>query len=242
MANDPAIDQILHQLVIANRALSAERVIDDFGHVSARHPDDPNRFFLSRSRSPCLVTADDIIEFTLEGEALNQNGRRLYAERFIHGAIYMKRPDIHCVVHHHARSVIPFTVTQTPLRPMFHMAAVIGTDVPTWDSQEEFGDTNMLVDSLPMGLSLAKTLGEGSCVLLRGHGAVCAGRSVAEACFVSVYLKENAELLLNTFSLSGDPAYLSKGEVENTRSMLLGEMPLGRAWEYLKSRAGYTGL
>ena len=158
MSTDPAVENLLHDLVIANRALAAEGVIDDFGHVSARHPGNPQRYFLSRSRSPGIVTIDDLIEFTLEGEPLNQGGRRLYAERFIHGAIYIERPDVNCVVHHHARSVLPFTISATPLRPAFHMAAVIGPEVPTWDSQDEFGDTNMLVDSLPMGRSLARVL------------------------------------------------------------------------------------
>ncbi len=237
-----AVENLLRDLVIANRALAVEGVIDDFGHVSARHPSRPDRFFLSRSRSPGLVTRDDLLEFTHEGDLVRPDSRRLYAERFIHGAIYLERPDIHCVVHHHARSVLPFATTGTRLRPIFHMASVIGDAVPTWNSQDEFGDTNMLVDSLPMGLSLARKLGSGRCVLLRGHGAVCAAESIAGACFVSIYLKENAEVILNTLPLSPKPEYLTAGEVSKTSAMLLGEMPLSRAWDYWKSRAGFAGL
>ncbi len=168
--------------------------------------------------------------------------RKLYAERFIHGATYAARPDLNCVVHHHARSVLPFTTTDIPLRPMFHMAAVIGQEIPVWDSQDEFGDTNMLVDSLAMGNSLARALDTGRCVLLRGHGAVCAAESIAAACFVSIYLKENAELVLNTLSLSAKPKFLTAGEIAKTSALLLSEMPLTRAWDYWKSRAGYAGL
>jgi ribulose-5-phosphate 4-epimerase/fuculose-1-phosphate aldolase len=243
MTNEIAsVENLLSDLVIANRALSVEGVIDDFGHVSARHPSRPDRFFLSRSRSPSLVTRDDLLEFTLEGDLVGQDSRRLYAERFIHGAIYLERPDVNCVVHHHARSVLPFTTTGVPLRPMFHMASVIGADIPVWNSQDEFGDTNMLVDSLQMGLSLARKLGKGRSVLLRGHGAVCAAESVAGACLVSIYMKENAELVLNALPLSASPEYLSAGEISKTSAMLLGEMPLARAWDYWKSRAGFAGL
>ena len=125
---------------------------------------------------------------------------------------------------------------------MFHMASVIGDEVPIWNSQDEFGDTNMFVDSLKMALSLARKLGGGRCVLLRGHGAVCAADSIAGACLVSIYLKENAELILNTLPLSPKPEYLTAGEISKTSEMLLGEMPLARAWDYWKSRAGFAGI
>lgn len=241
MNDDAIVRTTIQELVIANRALAAENVIDDFGHVSARHPLRPDRFLLSRSRSPMLVTADDIMEFELDGTPVEQNGRRVYAERFIHAAIFAARPDVNCVTHHHARSVLPFTVTDTVLRPMFHMASVIGHAVPVWESQDKFGDTNMLVDTLPMGESLARALGNGTCALLRGHGAVCAASTIAGACLVSVYLKENAEMVLNTLPL-GEPRYLTEGEVDKAAAMLLSPMPLERAWTYRKAKAGFHGL
>ncbi|SMH32792.1 class II aldolase/adducin family protein [Mesorhizobium australicum] len=241
MHDDAIVRTTIQELVIANRALAAENVIDDFGHVSARHPLRPDRFLLSRSRSPMLVSADDIMEFELDGTPVDQNGRRVYAERFIHAAIFAARPEVNCVTHHHARSVLPFTVTDTVLRPMFHMASVIGHAVPVWESQDEFGDTNMLVDTLPMGESLARALGDGTCALLRGHGAVCAASTIAGACLVSVYLKENAEMVLNALPL-GAPRYLTAGEVDKAAAMLLSPMPLERAWTYRKAKAGFHGL
>lgn len=242
MNEQDILTKTVQDLVIANRALAAEDVIDDFGHVSARHPLRPDRFLLSRSRSPMLVTADDIMEFTLAGDPVALNGRNPYKERFIHGAIYAARPDVHCVTHHHARSILPFTVTPVPLRPVFHMAAIIGAEVPVWDSQPEFGDTNMLVDTLPMAQSLAAVLGQGSCAMLRGHGAVCAAPTIAGACLVSVYLKENAEILLNTLPLSAQPSYLTAGEISMAGQMLHSPVPLERAWGYRKAKAGFAGL
>jgi ribulose-5-phosphate 4-epimerase/fuculose-1-phosphate aldolase len=241
MTDQRLVDNAIRDLVLANRILAREDVIDDFGHVSVRHPTNPERFLLSRSRSPEVVTRDDIMEFELDGTLVSDDNRRPYAERFIHGAIYMARPDVNSVSHHHARSVIPFSITDTPLRPVFHMASVMGSDVPVWDSQPEFGDTNMLVDSLDMGHSLAKALGGGRAALLRGHGAICAAPDLKAICMISIYMKDNAELILKTLPL-GQPKFLSPGEIEKAGSMLLSEMPLARAWDYWTARAGFSGI
>jgi ribulose-5-phosphate 4-epimerase/fuculose-1-phosphate aldolase len=241
MMPEPAVDAVLTQLVIANRILAREGVIDDFGHVSVRHPTNAGRYFLSRSRSPEIVVREDIIEFTLEGEPIDQNGRAMYRERALHGAVYMARPEVNAVTHHHARAVIPFGLTGKPLRAAFHMASVIGHKVPVWDSQAEFGDTNMLIETMDQGHSMASAMEGERCVLIRGHGATCCGSSLREAVFVSVYLKENAELVLNTLPL-GEPNYLTAGEIDQTRAMLFSDMAQTRAWDYRAARAGFRGL
>jgi HCOMODA/2-hydroxy-3-carboxy-muconic semialdehyde decarboxylase len=241
MSGASVAELVKRELVLANRILARESVIDDFGHVSMRHPENPNRYFLARSRSPALVTLDDIIEFTLEGEPIDQRGRAMYSERAIHGCIYMARPDVNSISHHHARSVLPFTVTDEPLKPLFHMASVIGDSVPVWDSQPEFGDTDMLINTLPMGHSLAKTLGQGRTVLIRGHGAVVVGEDIRNMVIASVYLKENAELVLTARSL-GKLYYLTPGEVQKTGAMLRSQLATDRAWDYYVARAGFGGL
>jgi ribulose-5-phosphate 4-epimerase/fuculose-1-phosphate aldolase len=241
MTTTKAIESALRDLVIANRILAREGIIDDFGHVSVRNPENPDRYFLSRSRSPEIVTIDDIVEFDLEGTPVRPETRNLYKERALHGAIYMARPDVNAVTHHHARPVLPFTVTDLALRPVFHMASVIGAEVPKWDSQAEFGDTNMLVDDLPKGHSLARALGSGTTAILRGHGSVCAAHSLAAVCFISVYLTENARVLLETLP-HGTPTYLTPGEVEQTGKMLLTDLPMERAWAYYAARAGFAGI
>ena len=238
---DPAIADILTQLVMANRILAREDVIDDFGHVSVRHPANPGRYFLSRSRSPEMVTKDDLMEFTLEGEPVAQNGRAMYRERALHGAVYLARPEVNAVTHHHARSVLPFTLGRVKLRPVFHMASVIGHDVPVWDSQDEFGDTNMLIETMAQGHSMARAMGGERCVLIRGHGATCAGASLREVVFVSIYMKENAEAQLRMMQV-GEPVFLSAGEIEQCRAMLLSDLPQDRTWDYRVARAGYRGL
>lgn len=242
MSATSIVEHVKRELVLANRIMARENVIDDFGHVSLRHPENPNHYFLARSRSPELVTAEDIIEFTLEGEPIDQRSRAMYSERAIHGCIFMARPDINAVSHFHARPVLPFTIADEPLRPLFHMASVIGEKVPVWDSQPEFGDTDMLVNTLPMGHSLAKKLGQGRVALIRGHGAVAVGENIRNLVMTSVYLKENAELALQA-RVFGKPLYpLTPGEVQKTGAMLRTQLATDRAWDFYVARAGFRGL
>src|ERR1700686_1753486 len=166
----PDYNVIIEELVAANRILAAQEVVDAFGHVSARHPQKPDRFLLSRAKSPELVEADDIMEFILDGVAIDSRGRKGYLERFIHGALYEARPDIQSVVHSHSRSVIPFGVTGEKLRPVMHSCATIGHEVPVWDARDTFGDTDLLISDMRMGRDLARVMGNGSCALMRGHG------------------------------------------------------------------------
>lgn len=238
---DDILETTITNLVIANRILAREDVIDDFGHVSVRNPLNHERYFISRSRSPEVVTRDDIMEFTLDGELIGNDHRRPYAERHIHGAIYKDRPDVNAVTHHHARSILPFTMNAISLRPIFHMSSVIGKEIETWDSQVEFGDTNMLVDSMEMGHSLSRALGENRVALLRGHGCVCAADNLKAVCMVSIGLKDNAKLIHEILQI-GELSYLTDGEIEKTSAMLLSPMPLARAWDYWVARAGFSGI
>src|SRR5215510_16594672 len=187
------LDFHIGQLVIANRILANEGVVDAYGHVSMRHPHYPERYLLSWSRSPELVERADIMEFTLDGKPVSDDGRAPYLERFIHGGIYEARPDIHGVVHNHSPSVIPFGITERKLKPLLHMCANIGNDVPTWDSHDKFGDTALLVESVDMGRDLARAFGSGRSILMRGHGATVAAPNVRHAVFISIYLEVNAK-------------------------------------------------
>ncbi|TPG57170.1 class II aldolase/adducin family protein [Roseomonas nepalensis] len=233
---------VLGDLVIANRILAHEGVLDDFGHVAVRHPGRADRFFVSRSRSPEIVTRDDLLEFTLDGVPVDPKGLRPYLESVLHARIFAARPDVQATVHHHSPAVLPYTVVDdVPLRPVFHMASVLGGPVPVWDSRDEFGDTNMLIDDVPKADSLARALGGGTSVLLRNHGAACAAQSLPAVVFVSVRMKDNAELQSRAMAM-GKPRYLTEGETRMTAEMLMGERPLDRAWSYWRARAGYGGI
>jgi HCOMODA/2-hydroxy-3-carboxy-muconic semialdehyde decarboxylase len=231
-----ALTQALDELVTANRILAREGVVDSFGHVSIRHPDRPERYLLSRARAPECIEIDDLMEFASDGTPIDPAGRKPYAERFIHGAVYDARPEVKAVVHHHSPSVIPFGVTGAPLSPVMHMCAGIGTRIPTWDSRTRFGDTNLLVTNAAMATDLAAALGQRPVILMRGHGCVVAGASLREVVFNSIYLQLNADLQMKARVL-GDITFLSDGEVAavlRTR----GSFTFERAWEYWCRRAG----
>lgn len=236
----PELERAIRDVVIANRILAQEDVVDAFGHVSLRHPLDPQRYLLSRSRSPELVAVEDIMEFALDGTALNGDTRPPYHERFIHGAIYEARPDVQAVIHAHARDVLPFTITKTPLRPVVHTACVIGPHLPVWDIRDNFGDTNLLVVNMDQGRDLARALGRDNVALMRGHGFAAAGRSLLEVVRMGVYLPNNARVLLEALRL-GEVTALSPGEIA-AHTFKPGDPSMWRAWEYWARRAGCGDL
>jgi ribulose-5-phosphate 4-epimerase/fuculose-1-phosphate aldolase len=225
------------RLVAANRVLANEGVVDAFGHVSVRDPRNAGRFWLARSRSPALVELDDLMEFGLDGTAVDARGRTPYGERMIHAAVYAARADVHSVVHHHAYGVLPFTITDEPLRPVVHTASVIGAEIPVWDIRTKFGDTDMLVRSIEQGRDLAATLANNTCVLMRGHGAVVVGASVERAVLTAIYLQVNASVLLQALPL-GAPEALSAGEIARSADAQFSPLALDRTWEYFCQRAG----
>src|SRR5258708_21561859 len=195
---------LITELVIANRILANEDVVDAYGHVSVRHPEAPERFFLAHSKSPALVEAGDIVEHTLDGAALKPEARPLYLERFIHAAIYEARPEVMAVVHAHAEDVLPFTITSEALRPVIHSGAFIGAEVPVWDIAERFGDrTNLLVTNIAQGRDLAKRLAGNNVALMRGHGFAAAARSLIDVVRMSVYLPPNARGQFKGMQLRG---------------------------------------
>lgn len=207
-----ALENLMEELVTANRILARERVLDSFGHISVRHPEKPDRYFLSRARAPQLVEIGDIMEFTLQGKSVGAEPGKPYSERFIHGAIYEARAEVMAVVHNHSPNVVPFTVTRQKMRPIMHMCAPIGTDIPNWDIRNKFGDTNLLVTGMAMGRDFAATLGTHTVALMRGHGSSVVGRSIREVVFTSVYMEINAEMLIKALSM-GEVTYLSEGEI-----------------------------
>ncbi len=229
------LSELLGELAIANRILAHEDVLDAFGHVSVRHPANPKRYFLSRSRGPELVEPGDIYEFTLESEPVVPPRLRLYSERVIHGEIYKARPDVHAVCHHHAPAILPYCITGMPLVPVYHLGAAMGQRAPFWDSRDEFGDTNLLVVKPEEGASLARALGHHSVVLMRRHGATVVGANLHQLIFRTIYTARNAEYQ-SAAQAQGTISPLSPGEVEKAQKLNLDPGPVQRAWEYWATR------
>lgn len=243
------VQAAIRELVTANRILGHEGVVDALGHVSLRHPEDAGRYLLSCSRSPALVTEDDIMEFDLDSAPLvDPRGRSLYAERAIHGCVYRARPDVHAVCHSHAHPLIPFAVTGLPIKPIWVMGAVIGEETPVWDIREEFPtDGGMLVVNSAIGSSLARRLGAARVCLMAGHGAVIAEASLKRTALVAIGVLANAELQLQSRLLTltqspdgRDVRYLTQSEITAMAEQAFNLQALERMWEYWATRAGYA--
>lgn len=226
----------IEDLVAANRILVDQGVLDGYGHVSVRHDRDPNRYLMSRSIAPELVTAGDVMEYDLDSNPVDARGRSSYIERFIHGEIYKVRPDVKAVVHSHSPSLIPFGVTAVPLRPVYHMSAFLWAGAPVFDIRTASGqDTDMLVRTPALGRALAQRLGSAPLVLMRGHGVAVIGGSLQQAVFRSVYTELNARLQAQAMALGGAVTYLDPEEARKAEATLLGT--LGRPWELWKRKA-----
>ena len=229
---DPALMQ---DLVVANRVLTDLNVIDGFGHVSMRHPTDPNRYLMGRSVAPALVTADDIMEYDLDSNPVDAKGRASFLERFIHGEIYKARPDVKAIVHTHSPGIIPFSVSSTPLRPVFHLGAFLFPDVPVFEIRDSAGMSNMLVSNTQLGKALASTLGDRSVALMRGHGSVVVASTIPMAVFRAHYSNVNAQLQSQALALGGSVSYLLGEESQKTLAVI--DQIHGRAWDLWKRAA-----
>jgi len=236
---DPLAD-LRYDIALANRMLAHEGVLDAFGHVSARHPDDPNRYLLSRSRAPELVEPNDILEYTLDSKPVEATDIPQYSERVIHGAIYQARPDVMSVCHHHAPAFMPLVITGIDYVPVFHLGAVGGLHPPFWDQRDEFGDTNLLVVKPEEGASLARRLGQHWMVLMNRHGVTVAATSVRETVFRCYFSSRNAEFQIAA-AAAGAVQPLSPGEVKQAFNLGTGTTGQTRSWEVWTARLGKAG-
>ena len=219
----------IRELVDANHILFDQGVVDGFGHVSVRHPDRPDRFLLARSMAPALVTERDVLEFDLEGAAVEEGGPAAYLERFIHSEIYRRRGDVHAVVHSHSPSVVPFGVVKAArLQPMFHMCGFLGGSTPVFEIRDFAGDgSDLLISNKQLGAALAQSLGRGPAVLMRGHGSTVVGSNLRQAVFRAVYTEVGARLQTEAMRL-GPVTYLTEQETIATTNTI--GTQIDRSW------------
>lgn len=220
---------LVDELVLANHILFRQGVVDAYGHVSARRPDDPEHFLLTWAVAPALASAVDVLTFDLDGNTPDAAGRELYSERFIHAAIYAARPDVMGIVHSHSPAIIPFSITPIGLRPVWHMSAFLADGVARFDTQDVAGDTDLLIKNMQLAGDLAAAIGARPVALLRGHGSVVVGRSVREAVYRAVYTETNARLQADALRMGAPVTYLTPGEAELMNAYMTPDVR--RPWE-----------
>ncbi len=226
----------LSDLVIANRILALEGILDAYGHCSVRDPRDPNRYLMSRSLAPALVTVEDIVLHDLENNAMTHTGQRLYYERWIHGEIYKVRPDVDAIVHSHSPTVVPFASTKAPLRPLLHNAAFLGFGTPVFEIRTFMPDSDLMISSASLGKALAEALGPAQVVLLRGHGNVVVGPTIEVAVYRAYYTEINARQQAVAMAFGPQHVvYMSAGECTTTDKV--NQAYVERPWSLWKSKA-----
>ena len=230
---------LIDRLVYANRILYDQGIVDGLGHVSVRHPDQEDVFLLSCNRAPGMVKRQDIVCYDLDGNAVSETTERPYLERFIHSEIYRARPDVVAVVHSHSPSVIPFAITQNPLKPVFHMSGFLGSGSAHFEIREAAGNTDMLIRSAYLGEALAKSLGKHNCVLMRGHGSTVVGTSLEQVIYRAIYAEVNAKLQLAANGL-GEISFLNEEEAKLSSDMNDGQIP--RSWNLWVARLGQIDI
>jgi HCOMODA/2-hydroxy-3-carboxy-muconic semialdehyde decarboxylase len=233
----PVDPSVLQDLVYANHICAEQGVLDGYGHVSVRHPHAPERYFLSRSLSPAVITIDDIMEYDLDSNPVDQRGRLMYLERCIHGEIFKARPDVNAIVHSHSPAVVPFSVvTKVKLQPICHMSAFLAEGVPNFEIREAAGMTDLLIRDNKLGRALAETLGKKNVALMRGHGNVCVGPNLMTAVYRAVYTEVNARLQAQAIALGGEITFMDPQEC----ALITGRKDLNfdRPWRMWKERIG----
>ncbi len=239
MTQQENIEEAILDLVAANRILAMEGVLDGFGHVSIRDPRDPKCYLMSRSISPALVSADDIIQHDLENNAVQEKdrGAKLYYERWIHGEVYKARPDINAIVHSHSPTVVPFASTKASLRPLLHNASFLGFGAPVFEIRTVVENSDLMISTAELGKAMADTLGAtAEVVLLRGHGNVVVGPNIQVAVFRAYYTEINARQQAQAMALGphDEVVYMNAGECETTDKVM--QAVAGRPWQLWKSR------
>lgn len=240
--SDPAtvLDAAVRELVMANRILAHEGILDGFGHVSVRHPASAAHYLISRQLAPALVRQEDVLILDLDSNPVDDSKPSLFLERFIHGEIYRRRPDVNAIVHSHSPTTIPFGITRTKLRPLYHMTGFLGAGAAHFEIADTAENSDMLVRNPELGVALAQALGDAPLALMRGHGNVVVAGDIKAAVYRAIYCELNAKLQLQALQLDPEPRYLSPSEAANadTTNMKV----VARPWRYWADRAGCLDL
>jgi ribulose-5-phosphate 4-epimerase/fuculose-1-phosphate aldolase len=237
--SDP-IQAIKQDLAIASRILSSPQlgIMDTAGHVSVRHPKNPNHYFISRAIAPGSVTAGDLIENDLDSKPVAGARDDEYLEVHIHGQIYKARPDVMAVIHSHTPELVAFGQTSVKLRPVSNGGAFIGEGMPLW-AIGRYDPTQTIVTTPELGRSLAQTIGKRAGALLTGHGIALTDSSLYGLVHRVYDFRLNAMIQQQAILLGGNITYLEGQDSGSPPPAVVpngsgGGAAAARFWEYWK--------
>ena len=228
----------IEDVITASHILTNEGILDSFGHVSTRSAKNPDHFFMPRAMPPALVSRADIVEVGLDCKPVDANAPRLNGERYIHCQVYKARSDVQSVIHTHDLAVIPFGLTGIALKPVLAQAGFLPPQVPLFEVREANASEpetkrGMLVLNATLGDALAKKLGAGPVVLMRGHGEAVVGHSVREATVRTIYTHVDAQAQSAALALSPNITALNDAELATNAAE---NFDADRPWQNYKQR------
>ncbi|MFT7652719.1 MAG: ribulose-5-phosphate 4-epimerase/fuculose-1-phosphate aldolase [Candidatus Azotimanducaceae bacterium] len=157
-----------------------------FTHLSARVPGPEEHFLLNPfGYLFSEVTASNLVKVDLEGEIVLDSGHQINTAGFtIHSAVHMSRGDAHAVMHVHTDSGVAVASSAQGLLPLNQHAMFVYHDIA-------YHDWEGVALDLDERERLVADLGDHNLMILRNHGTLTLGGSIA-SCFLRLYYLERA--------------------------------------------------
>lgn len=221
-----SLEQLKSDVISACRILSEQKLVEGFGHVSARIPD-TDRFLLTPRISLELVQANELLVMNLQGDIVEGQATPPF-EAWLHTAIMKTKPRVQAITRIHARKANIFSVTDRKLEPVHNHGSFFAGGVPVFHTPD-------LISNEKLGTAAADALGDRPALLLRGNGQITVGRTIPEAVMMAIYLEEAADVLFGALQI-GTPIPLSIDESKQRQIEALPPVDMERAWRFFKNK------
>ena len=214
------IDQLKDKFIQACRILMSEGLIEGQYNISARL--DKDHMLINDNVGPLLITRDNILTNTFEGEVLVGN---------VHPAIYKARPDVNAIIHAHPLHAVVLSTTDDELVPVHNAGALFHDKIKVYKSHGQVNNKERAED-------IARLLGDGTVILQRGHGTIVVGKSLEKAVLTTIYLEEAAKVHFMT-KIMGKPCYFTQEESEKVSQQVFKERSVKKAWDHYVSKMNW---
>lgn len=177
-----------------------------FTHISVRCPGDEPSFLINAyGLAPDEISASNLVAIDVNGNKLDDSNPEVNPAGFtIHSAIHMHRHDAVCVMHTHTLAGMAVAAMEEGLLPLNQTNMAFYERIAYYD-----------YEGIPLDLQarerIVTALGDKRCAILRNHGLLTVGRSVAEAFFFMFYLNKACEIQVEALK-TGRPLILPSAQ------------------------------